>query len=160
MSPPSCETLRPCTPSPPGLPRLFVKYDPKVGPAMRLTLRAWLSGGWGPPRTIEAIVDSGATRSSIQEADADALGIGPSLRVPAGTVRYANGAEATLQAPKVPVAARLLDPATGSHWGPAFPLTPSLKPAGDRLLGTSDFFETFEVSFWPGGPGSRYSLVY
>jgi hypothetical protein len=43
--------------------------------------------------------------------------------------------------------------------GPTFQLEPTIKPLGDRLLGTADFFEAFEVAFWPGAGGSRYSLV-
>jgi len=39
--------------------------------------------------------------------------------------------------------------------GPTFQLEPTIKPLGDRLLGTADFFEAFEVAFWPGAGGSR-----
>jgi hypothetical protein len=88
------------------------------------------------------------------------LGILPSLRAPAGTVTFANGDTAQVFAPTVSIAARLVDPTSGRFWGPTFTLTPTLKPAGDRLLGTSDFFEVFEVAFWPAGASSRFSLVY
>lgn len=142
------------------MPRLYVPYDPGGGPSLELVLRAELAPGqWGPLHKLDAIVDSGATNSSLQEADADALGVTPALRTPAGTVTFANGAQAALTKPAVAVAARVVDPATNQYWGPTFRLTPSFKPAGDRLLGTRDFFETFEVSFWPHPAGSRFSLV-
>jgi hypothetical protein len=117
-------------------------------------------GTWGPRTEIEAVVDSGATRSSIRVGDLDDLNVPQADRLPGPTITFANGAtEASTQLAR-PLAAKLVDPATGSYRGPTFQLSPTAKAGGDRLLGTVDFFEVFEVAFWPAGPQTRFSLVY
>ena len=105
------------------------------------------------------MIDSGATRSSLRTADADALGLSDS-RASGPPLRFADGREMASEVLTVPVAAKLLHPNTDTYWGPTFQLMPTIKASGDRLLGTSDFFELFEIAFWPDPDGSRFSLVY
>lgn len=142
------------------MPRLNVAYDPAQGPFLRISLIAELQPGqWGPRIDIDAVVDSGATTTSIQQADADALGVTAALRKPGPQVTFANGAQAPTELSAVKIAAAVFNPQAKKPFGPSFLLEPTIKAAGDRLLGTSDFFEIFEVSFWPGPAGSRFSLV-
>lgn len=117
-------------------------------------------GTWGPHHEIEAVVDSGATHSSIRTADLDALNVPAEARLPGPSITYANDATEPSQKLATPLAAKILDPSTGASWGPTINLSPSIKSSGDRLLGTDDFFEIFEVAFWPDPAGSRFSLVY
>jgi hypothetical protein len=142
------------------LPRLFVDYDPAVGPLIRLALIARMHDGtWGPRTEIEAVVDSGATRSSVRVEDLDDLNVAQADRAPGPQITFANGATEGSTRLLQPLAAKLVDPSTGAYWGPTFQLSPTAKASGDRLLGTADFFEVFEVAFWPAADQSRFSLV-
>lgn len=142
------------------MPRLFVDYDPAVGPSVRLALKALRTDGvWGPEHRIDAVIDGGATRSSLRVADAASLGLDVTHRVPGPPVILANGVAQQSERLTVPLYVKIIEPATGSYWGPTFQLEPTIKASGDRLLGTADFFEAFEVAFWPGAGRSRYSLV-
>ena len=143
------------------MPRLFIAYDGRIGPMVQLALRAQTAAGdWGPEHRIDTVVDSGATRASLRAADAQAMGLSDSQRVNGPEITFADDHRAPSEELTVPVFAKVVDPSTGRYWGPTLRLNPTIKPAGDRLVGTSDFFEAFEVAFWPDPAGSRFSLVY
>jgi hypothetical protein len=66
---------------------------------------------------------------------------------------------------KTLVVAKLATPDRPNGWGPTLQWTPAgqrlgVKAAGDPLLGTRDFFQWFEVSFWHSGDQPRLSIAY
>jgi len=151
------------------LPRIWLTYDPQAGPTVEVLCRARLSdGSWGPMHTIEAVVDSGATRSFIRSADLGAMGLDATEvtdRPPGRTVKDAMGHSHPAEHVNALIVAKLATPDRPNGWGPMFRWTPDehrlgVKAGGDRLLGTRDFFQWFEVSFWHSDDQPRLSIAY
>ncbi len=142
------------------MPRLLIPYARHTPPCVALALRAQGSDGrWGAPHKITAVVRSGAPISSFRSADADALGLSAS-RAPGPPTRLADGSEVASEALTVPIVAKLMHPSTGEYWGPTFQLWPTIKTAGERVLGTGDFFHLFDIGFTPDPRGGHLSLAY
>lgn len=151
------------------MPRVWLGYDPQAGPEVRLRCRASLpDGSWGPVQAMDAIVDSGATRSSIRTADLAAIGLDADAATeypPGASVTDAMGNEHPAGQASVLIIAKLFPPGFANGWGPVMRWEPKVTPlgvkaAGERLLGTRDFFRWFEVSFWHSADHPRLSLAY
>jgi len=144
-------------------------YDPRVGPTVEVRCRARLGDEtWGPLHTIDAVVDSGATRSSIRKTDLVAMGLGADAATdhpPGLTVKDAMGNIHPAEHVNALIAAKLAPPDRPNGWGPTLYWQPDgcrlgVKAGGDPLLGTRDFFQWFEVSFWHAGDSPWLSISY
>lgn len=115
--------------------------------------------------TIGACVDSGASRSFLPLEVAHRLGIQPQeLTQDAHGGMGVEGAGFDTHSSTVPIEAMvmaLIGPNnTFQAWGPRFVLQPAFSEKDPMLLGRSDFFQAFTVSFQEHAQTPVFHLDY
>ncbi len=131
-----------------GVPSLDVRVQARGGPQIDL---------WGT-------VDSGASGTVLSRGHAEKLGLGPSDLHDAAEAVIADGSKVRCWTTAKPIRAQVLQPALADDdllpWGPVFAINPFFIEHADPLWGQSDFFATFEVTFWRNATPAIFGLRY
>lgn len=100
----------------------------------------------GEPLPALIPLDSGATQTYLSLADAEELGIDIDTLKPTKEPISAMGTEFDGFRSPDPIEVRVV-PDTGQYWGPWLAISPVFGEPEERVLGLSDFFKHFEVTF-------------
>jgi Aspartyl protease len=130
------------------MPSLHVRIQAKGGSQIDLT----------------GIVDSGASGTVLARTYAEKLGLAPVDLREAGTIVVADGNKVRCWTTDTPIRAQVLRPAISDDdpqpWGPVFAIKPVFLEHATPLWGQTDFFATFEVTFWRNASPATFRLSH
>lgn len=130
-----------------------------------------LTTAHGSAAAVVGVVDSGAQRTLLPKAFAESqLGLSPDELVADATTgmgvdpKEEDEEGFTTWSSAVPITGQIVSTGPDGKpgtWGPTFSLDPAFAEIEATLLGRSDFFEAFAVSFTPAGAADpQFALEY
>jgi hypothetical protein len=158
-----------CPPPPPTStrsPRLTTPYSPEEDPLVGVVLKTADRGS----AAVLGVVDSGAQRTLLPKAIAKSrLGLTDTALIEdstsgMGVERREDDEGFPTWSSAVSITGQVVSVAPDGKpepWGPEFPLNPAFAETDAILLGRTDFFQAFAVSFEPGVAGeAKFVLEY
>jgi hypothetical protein len=119
----------------------------------------------GPQIDVTGIADSGASSTVLAREYAERLGLAAADLREAGAIIVADGNKVSCWIATRQIRAQILRPAVSGRnaltpWGPVFAINPVFLEHAVPLWGQSDFFATFEVTFWRNTNPPTFGLSY
>ncbi len=108
-------------------------------------------------------MDSGASSTVFSREHAEKLGLEPFDLLEGRDAVIADGSKVHCWTTATPIRGQVLRPSASGDlhpWGPVFAIDAVFLEHASPLWGQSDFFATFEVTFWRNATPAMFGLNY